>query len=155
MNSDVQIRLLRAVHACMRPIARILLRSGITYRQFADIAKLAFVQEAFSEPERTGAKTNISRVAVQTGMSRKDVARVEASLGGTKARNLMAQPTIPVHRPACCMNGIPIRALWTRAAILRSCKSRVTIHPSPALLHMSPVMSRPLRSGQSCSALEQ
>lgn len=87
MNSDVQIRLLRAVHACMRPIARILLRSGITYRQFADIAKLAFVQEAFSEPERTGAKTNISRVAVQTGMSRKDVARVEASLGGTKGED--------------------------------------------------------------------
>jgi hypothetical protein len=78
MNSDVQIRLLRSVHACMRPIARILLRSGITYRQFADIAKLAFVQEAFSEPERTGAKTNISRVAVQTGMSRKDVARTFA-----------------------------------------------------------------------------
>jgi hypothetical protein len=84
MQSDVQIRLLRAVHACMRPIARILLRSGITYRQFADIAKLAFVQEAFSEPERTGSKTNVSRVAVQTGMSRKDVARVEATLGGAK-----------------------------------------------------------------------
>jgi hypothetical protein len=78
MNSDVQIRLLRAVHACMRPIARILLRSGITYRQFADIAKLAFVQEAFSEPERAGEKTNISRVAVQTGMSRKDVTRILA-----------------------------------------------------------------------------
>ncbi len=87
MNSDVQIRLLRAVHACMRPIARILLRSGITYRQFADIAKLAFVQEAFSEPERSGAKTNISRVAVQTGMSRKDVARVEASFGGSKGED--------------------------------------------------------------------
>jgi hypothetical protein len=86
MNSDVQIRLLRAVHACMRPIARILLRSGITYRQFADIAKLAFVQEAFSEPERAGEKTNISRVAVQTGMSRKDVARVEASLGSSKSQ---------------------------------------------------------------------
>jgi hypothetical protein len=60
----------------MRPLAKVLLRSGITYRGFADVAKRAFVHEAMLERDSKGRTTNISRIAVRTGLSRKDVRRV-------------------------------------------------------------------------------
>lgn len=81
MNSDIQIRLLNAAYACMLPLARLLLRAGITYRQFDKVAKRAFVREAMTENESRGRATNTSRVAVKTGLSRKDVKRVRDSLG--------------------------------------------------------------------------
>lgn len=76
MTSDVQSRLLGAIYACVRPLAKVLLRSGITYRGFADVAKRAFVHEAMLERDSKGRTTNISRIAVRTGLSRKDVRRV-------------------------------------------------------------------------------
>lgn len=64
------------VYACMRPLARVLMRFGITYKTFAEIAKLAFVHEALLESDTKGRATNASRVAVRTGLSRKEVRRV-------------------------------------------------------------------------------
>jgi hypothetical protein len=60
----------------MRPLARVLLRSGITYRNFSDIAKRAFVHEALLERDSKGRSTNMSRIAVRTGLSRKEVRRI-------------------------------------------------------------------------------
>jgi hypothetical protein len=60
----------------MRPLARVLLRSGITYKSFAEIAKSAFVYEALRESDAKGRTTNASRVAVRTGLSRKEVRKV-------------------------------------------------------------------------------
>lgn len=80
MNSTIQLRMLNAVYACMLPLARLLLRSGITYQQFESIAKRAFVREAASDPESRGRPTNTSRIAVKTGLSRKDVKRLRELL---------------------------------------------------------------------------
>lgn len=80
MNSVTQVGLMNAVATCLRPIARMLLRSGIGYTQFAELAKLAFVQEALGERDSRGRKTNLSRVAIKTGLSRKEVARVRARM---------------------------------------------------------------------------
>ncbi len=68
MNSDIQTRMLKSVHACLLPLAKLLLRSGITYRQFDAIAKRAFVHQAMAEAESRGRPTNTSRVAVRTGL---------------------------------------------------------------------------------------
>ncbi len=76
MNSDVQSRLMATVYACLRPFARVMLRSGVTYKSFAEIAKTAFVHEALLERDSKGRVTNASRVAVRTGLSRKEVRRV-------------------------------------------------------------------------------
>jgi len=76
MSSDVQSRLLATVYACLRPFARVMLRSGVTYKSFAEIAKTAFVHEALLERDAKGRVTNASRVAVRTGLSRKEVRRV-------------------------------------------------------------------------------
>jgi hypothetical protein len=80
MNNGTQIRLLGAVGVCLRLVARMLLRSGIGYKQFADLAKAAFVQEALGERDSRGRTTNLSRVAIRTGLSRKEVARLRARL---------------------------------------------------------------------------
>jgi hypothetical protein len=76
MNSAIQERVLAATMLCLLPLARVLLRSGINYRQFADVAKNAFLEEAAREPDNRGRKANVSRIAVRTGLSRKEVARI-------------------------------------------------------------------------------
>ena len=64
----------------MRPLARMLLRSGIGYKQFSELAKTAFMQEALGERDSRGRTTNVSRVAVRTGLSRKEVTRLRMRL---------------------------------------------------------------------------
>jgi hypothetical protein len=76
MGDDIQTRMLGSLYACLVPIARILLRYGITYRQFAEIGKAAFVREAFAETDVRGRRANGSRVSVRTGLSRKEVRRL-------------------------------------------------------------------------------
>jgi hypothetical protein len=60
----------------MRPIARFLLKYGIGYREFSEICKAAFVEVASSDFGIRGRKTNMSRVAVMTGLSRKEVRKL-------------------------------------------------------------------------------
>jgi hypothetical protein len=76
MNTELQTRLLRSVYACIRPLARLLIRSGVTYKTFGEVAKAAFVHEAMLESDSKGRLTNTSRVAVRTGLSRKEVRRI-------------------------------------------------------------------------------
>lgn len=52
------------------------MKAGIGYREFAEIAKCAFVDVATSDYGLRGRPTNISRVAVMTGLTRKDVKRL-------------------------------------------------------------------------------
>lgn len=76
MKENLQKRLMQCIAHSMRPIARMLLRSGIGYPQFAELAKLAFLTEAQAEKDSRGRSTNLSRVAIKTGLSRKEVARL-------------------------------------------------------------------------------
>jgi len=76
MSDQVQSRLLDAIAVLLRPLARLLLRSGITYRQFADVAKVAFLQEAYAETDSRGRKLNASRVAGRIGLSRKEIKKI-------------------------------------------------------------------------------
>ena len=69
-------RVLDAFLLVMRPVARILLRYGIGYREFAEVTKLALVDVSLSDFGLRGRPTNISRVAVMTGLTRKEVGRL-------------------------------------------------------------------------------
>jgi len=84
----------------MRPIARMLLGAGISYAQFEEVAKRAFVAQALGEPDAKGRTTNVSRVAVRTGLSRKEVSRV---------RHLIEAPTL--SDDSTIQIGMPARAL--------------------------------------------
>ena len=76
MQDDSQRQILDAFFVILRPIAKILLRCGIGFREFAEVAKAAFVDVASSEYGLRGRPTNISRVAVMTGLTRKEVRRL-------------------------------------------------------------------------------
>jgi hypothetical protein len=62
----------------MVPIAKILLRAGLSYREFDDVCRLAFVQVASSEFGVRNRSTNFSRISALTGISRKEVSRLSA-----------------------------------------------------------------------------
>ena len=64
-----------AVARILRPLIRILLRNGVSYGTFADIAKNQFVEVARKEFAIEGRKQTISRLAVVTGLTRKEVHR--------------------------------------------------------------------------------
>ena len=76
LTHSMQARVLYALQACLRPLARLLLTCGIGYREFARIAKLAFVREAMERQTADGSALNISRISVSTGLSRKELARI-------------------------------------------------------------------------------
>ncbi len=80
MQDKIQKQILDAFFVVLRPIAKILLRYGIGYREFAEIAKAAFVDVASSEYGIRGRPTNISRIAVMTGLTRKEVRRLRDQL---------------------------------------------------------------------------
>ena len=65
-----------AVLRLLRPLVRILLRNGVSYRTFSDLAKWVYVDVAIKEFGIRGRKQSTSRVSVITGLSRKEVNRV-------------------------------------------------------------------------------
>jgi len=80
VTTTVRESLLGACQAFMRPIARFLLRNGIGYREFSEVAKTAFVKVATDDYGVRGRPTNISRTAVMTGLTRKEVKRIREKL---------------------------------------------------------------------------
>lgn len=71
------------------------MRAGLTYTQFDEVARRAFVAEALQDGDgrRT---TNTSRVAVRTGLSRKEVARVRLAM----SQGEILTSTYHIGRPA-------------------------------------------------------
>ena len=65
-----------AISRILRPLIHILIRNGISYGTFADLAKWLFVDIANREFAIEGRKQTISRVSVITGLNRKEVKRV-------------------------------------------------------------------------------
>lgn len=76
MQEKLKQQVLDAFLLVMRPIVRILLRYGIGYREFLEVTKTAYVDVASSDFGLRGRPTNISRVAVMTGLTRKEVKRL-------------------------------------------------------------------------------
>ena len=76
MQDTIHQRILSSLLVALRPLARALLRAGIGYREFAEISKAAFGDVATKDYGIRGRPTNISRVAVMTGLTRKEVRRL-------------------------------------------------------------------------------
>ena len=76
MDNKIKKEILDAFLVVMRPIVRILLRFGIGYREFLEVIKTAYVDIGSSDFGIRGRPTNISRVAVMTGLTRKEVRRL-------------------------------------------------------------------------------
>ena len=75
LSANIQT-LSKAVLRILRPLVRILLRNGISYGTFADLAKGVYIDVARQEFSMGDRKQSTSRVSILTGLSRKEVTRV-------------------------------------------------------------------------------
>ncbi|MEL7451367.1 MAG: DUF6502 family protein [Pseudomonadota bacterium] len=72
------------VSACRRaltPLVRFLLRNGMKWKEFQDLSKAVYVDVARQDYGVQGRPTNNARVAMLTGLSRREVAKVREALG--------------------------------------------------------------------------
>jgi hypothetical protein len=67
--------LIQACYNLLLPVARFVLRRGMTFSEFATVAKLAFVHVGTRDFGVEGKDASVSRVARLTGMSRRDIER--------------------------------------------------------------------------------
>jgi hypothetical protein len=76
MDKTMNQVLSAAVLKLLRPLVRVLLRHGMAYGSFAELARKAFVEEGFAQVESTGKRPTVSGVAALTGLTRKETKRL-------------------------------------------------------------------------------
>lgn len=74
--SPIQKTLHQAVRHILTALARTLLRNGMAYGEFDQIARKCFADVAFKEFAPNGKKQTVSNVAIITGLNRKEVKRM-------------------------------------------------------------------------------
>jgi len=67
---------LAAFRILFRPVARILLRAGVNWREVAEVGKATYVEVATQEFGLRGRPANMSKVAILTGFTRREVRRL-------------------------------------------------------------------------------
>jgi len=76
MTESIQQILSRSILVILKPLVRILLRNGIAYGSFAELAKKVYTEVAFEDFAPDRKKQTISRVSALTGLTRKEVKRL-------------------------------------------------------------------------------
>jgi len=76
MTKSLQQTLTRALLTLLKPLVRVLLRNGIAYGSFAELAKKTYVDVAFEAFAPKGKKQTVSRVSALTGLTRKETKRL-------------------------------------------------------------------------------
>jgi len=76
MEKKIEKPLASAILKILRRLVRILLRNGVSFRSFEELAKWAYVDVAMREFGIEGKQQSVSRVSIITGLSRKEVSRL-------------------------------------------------------------------------------
>ena len=76
MSEKEQSILQRALGLILKPVVRLLIKNEVSFAEFAEMAKQAYVDVSYEHFSIKGRKTTFSRVAVLTGLSRKEVVRL-------------------------------------------------------------------------------
>jgi hypothetical protein len=93
VQTRIHEALLSALEAILRPVVKLLLQSGISYSEFASVAKSVFVQVATDDYTKRGRPANFSQVSAMTGISRKEVSRMRKDKSGQRwTPNMEASP---------------------------------------------------------------
>ncbi len=80
MASASTTQVLAATRQWLKPVIYILIRCGVTWRDFSELAKTTFVEVATRQFGKRGRPTNVSRTAVLTGLARRDVRKQREKL---------------------------------------------------------------------------
>ena len=86
MSDDLQRILQKAAASILRPLVRVMLRNGIACGSFEELVRKAYVDEAFELARQQG-KATVSSVSAQTGLSRKEVKRLQDLESGDASGN--------------------------------------------------------------------
>ncbi len=76
MSTNAQSALRTAIYRLMCPLARVMLRHGMAYGSFAELARKAYVEESLTLLRSSGKRASISSVAAMTGLTRKEASRL-------------------------------------------------------------------------------
>jgi len=83
MKSASSTQVLAAARQWLRPLVHVLIRSGVTWKDFAELARTSYVDVATQQFGKRGRPTNVSRTAVLTGLTRREVRRQRARLAAS------------------------------------------------------------------------
>ena len=78
----------------LQPLARLFLHFGISYREYCELSKTAFVAVAAEDFGVHGRPTNASRIAAMTGLTRKDVGRIRRKIESGESAQVDRQSPI-------------------------------------------------------------
>jgi len=73
MASASTTQVLAAARQWLKPLVHVLMRCGVTWKDFSELAKAAYVEVATEQFGKRGRPTNVSRTAVLTGLARREV----------------------------------------------------------------------------------
>lgn len=76
---DITQALSGAARNILRPLVRVLLRNGVPYGTFAEIARRVYADVAQTEFALPGKRQTVSRISTITGLTRKEVTRIQAA----------------------------------------------------------------------------
>ena len=94
MVSNAKRSLIRdALGLLLEPVILVLLKSGVTWKEFAAVARAKFVEVATREFGIRGRPTNASRVAILTGLDRREVRKLRVESPGPTEPGFMSRPT--------------------------------------------------------------
>lgn len=95
VGSTVKDGFLAALGVVLEPVIRLMLKGGVTWKEFSELSKSKFVDVASAEFGIRGRPTNDSRVAILTGLDRRDVRRLRraAAAAETPAQGYVSKPS--------------------------------------------------------------
>jgi len=102
-----------ALQKLLKPLIRIMLRYGYSYREFNDLAKQLFVDVCYEDFPLDGRKMTASRVAVLTGLDRKEIVKLV-----NQTENMPGLTSPPINRASRVIGG------WLQDANYQSSKSQ-------------------------------
>jgi hypothetical protein len=93
MGQDVKDHLRRALSLMFKPLVRLLIAQGVTHAEFSETAKDVYVEVALRDFEEQG-KVNKSRIAILTGLTRKEVKNViDRAMSSGYSEKTYSRPT--------------------------------------------------------------
>jgi len=93
MDAKQQTTLSRAVSMILKPLLRVLIKNEVSYSEFAELAKQSYVDVSYEHFSIEKRKTTFSRVAVLTGLSRKEVVRLSKLRTDDSNESLLSKAT--------------------------------------------------------------
>ena len=80
MASNHKLILAKAIVNILRPLIRVLIRNEVTHAELTELVRRTYVEVAYDAHSIPGQEITFSRVAVLTGLSRKEVVRLKGIL---------------------------------------------------------------------------